>query len=259
MDNLKTLKNYLKRLGLSDACSAVYLELFKVGPTSALKLSKALRIPRTQVYRELETLQDIALVSADKLSYGTLFRALPLENIEGLLENRKAVTETLSKELSSMVESMQLLAGSRGPKASVRHYYGIAGLRQANWNLTKAQKEFRVFETKHLSEHFDPAFARRCRERVLERKLISYDLTNEKIHKRKDLDPVDLTKAKLRYIDPKVLDIKFEMYLYDDVVTLLDYSEQQRMAVEIHHHNLSTMMKQLFDAVWKTAEEVVPT
>lgn len=257
MDALKKLKSYLKRLGLSPESTAVYLELVRIGPTSALKISKALGMPRTQVYRELEALQAIALASADKLSYGTMFRALPLENIEGLLENRRAVTDELSKELASMAESLQLLAGSHGPKATVRHYYGVAGLRQTNWNLTKATKEFRVFETKHLSEHLDPAFSRRCRERIIERKLVSYDLTNRKNHTRKELEPVDLTRAKIRYIEPKILDIQFEMYVYDDVVTLLDYSDQQRMAIEIHHPQLSQMMRQLFDAMWKTAREVV--
>jgi hypothetical protein len=69
---------------------------------------------------------------------------------------------------------------------------------------------------------------------------------------------VNLSKAKMRYIDPSILDITFEMYVYDDIVTLLDYSKQQQMAVEIHHPNLSLMMTQLFDAMWKGAKDVVP-
>jgi sugar-specific transcriptional regulator TrmB len=253
----KRLKSYLKRVGVSSDAAAVYIELFRVGPTTALKISRALNIPRTQVYRELDSLKALSLVSADKLSYGTLFRALPLDNLESLLRDRRAVTEQLSNELASVAQSMQIMAGSSGPKATVRNYYGIAGLRQANWNLTKASKEFRVFETSHLSERFDQEFVKRCRERILERKLLSFDLTNHKRHSVKDLEPFDPSKVKLRYIDPKILDIKFEMYIYDEVVTLLDYSEQQRMAIEICHPNLSTMMRQLFDAMWMMGEDVV--
>jgi len=256
MNEIAKVKNYFKRLGVSATGAALYIELFRVGPTTALKLARTLAVPRTQVYRELETLQQMALVSADKLSYGTLFHALPLENVESMLEARKSTTEALARDLSSMSDMMRLLAGSSGPQATVRHYYGRAGLRQANWNLTKARKEFRVFETKHLSQHLDPDFARRCRERFIERKLHSFDLTNERIHKKKDLEPVDPARAKLRYIDPKILDVKFEMYIYDEVVTLLDYSERNSMALEIHHPSLSSMMKQLFDAMWKTAEDV---
>lgn len=259
MEELRKLKSYLKRLGISNKGAALYIELCRVGPTTALKLSKALDLPRTQVYRELEELQEITLVSADKLSYGTLFHALPLENVEGILETRMSTTEALSKDLPLMSQIMRIIAGSQGEQATVRHYYGKAGLRQANWNLTKAQREFRVFETRHLNQHLDTEFARRCRERCIERKLYSYDLTNEREHRLKDLEPVDLSRAKLRYIDPAILDIRFEMYIYDNVVALLDYSERHGMAVEIHHSHVSAMMKQLFDAVWKLAEDVVLT
>jgi hypothetical protein len=61
----------------------------------------------------------------------------------------------------------------------------------------------------------------------------------------------------MRYIDPKILDVKFEMYIYDDVVTLLDYSDRNSMALEIQHLSLSTMMRQLFDAMWRSAEDVI--
>jgi sugar-specific transcriptional regulator TrmB len=258
MNEITRLKHYFKRLGVSTTGAALYIELCRVGPTTALKLARALAVPRTQVYRELDTLQQMSLVSADKLSYGTLFHALPLENVESLLEARKSTTEALVRDLGSMTEALRVLAGSSGPQAFVRHYYGAAGLRQANWNLTKARKEFRVFETRHLTQHLDPDFARRCRERFIERKLHSFDLTNEPIHRKKDLEPIDLSRAKLRYIDPKILDVKFEMYMYDDVVTLLDYSERSSVAVEIHHPGLSAMMKQLFDAMWKMAQDVEP-
>jgi sugar-specific transcriptional regulator TrmB len=257
MDELRQIKNYFRRLGVSAKATLLYIELCKAGPTTALKLSRALKIPRTQVYRELEALQEMALVSADKLRYGTIFNALPLDNVESLLEARKSTTNALARDLDSILAAMRIIAGSPGPKAAVRHYYGKAGLRQANWNLTKASKEFRVFETKHLSQHLEPDFVRRCRERFVERKLHMYDLTSEKVHKRADLEPVDPSRSRMRYIDPKILDVKFEMYIYDDVVTLLDYSDRNSMALEIQHASLSAMMRQLFDAIWKSAEDVV--
>jgi hypothetical protein len=48
------------------------------------------------------------------------------------------------------------------------------------------------------------------------------------------------------------------MYIYDETVTLLDYSKKQEMAIEICHPNLSLMMTQLFDAMWKMAKVIVP-
>lgn len=250
MQQIKLIQKYLAQLGLSADTSNVYVQLMKLGPSSALQITRVVSKPRTQVYRELETLQNHGLVSAEKMSYGTLFRALPLENIEGTLANREAETASMWRDLSSMSQLLQGIVGMKGEKAKVQHYYGLAGLKQVNWNLTKAKKEYRVFEARHLSQHLDPIFAKRCREKYIENGLTSYDLTNEKVHNKKDLEPVDLSRAKIRYIDPKILDIKFEMYIYNDVVTLLDYSGESQMALEIHHASLSAMMKQLFDSIW---------
>src|SRR5579883_216348 len=192
------LVEYLDRLGIEPEVSALYLLLIAHGQSSALQLAKQSGISRTQVYRHLETLQQHGLASAEHLSYGTLYRALPLENVEGTIASREAEISGLRRDLGSMAALLQQLAGSAGPKATVQHYYGLAGLKQVNWNLTKADKEFRVFEVAHLDVHLDTAFARRCRERYIERKLTSYDLTNATSVQARELEPFEPSRAFVR-------------------------------------------------------------
>lgn len=254
MKQAETLKTYLSKLDVDPDTTEVYIALTKLGLTSALKLARLTKISRTQIYRHLDGLKALGLVSAEELSYGTLFRALPLENIEAVIANREAENAAIKRNLSAMAEALQQIAGSAGAKAQVKHYYGLAGLKQVNWNLTKADKEFKVFEAAHLSQHLDIAFARRCRERFIERGLTSYDLTNSSSIKRADLEPVEPTHSLFRYIDPQVLKLDFEVYLYNDVVTLLDYSKDNQTALEIHHPALKKMMDQLFDAMWAQAK-----
>ncbi len=256
MDQAATIANYLEKLGVEPDATAVYVELIKHGHSSALQLAKATGISRTQVYRHLEALQQHSLVSAEQLNYGTLYRPLPLENIEGLLANREAETAAIRNDLGAMTAALQALAGGSGPKATVQHYYGVAGLKQVNWNLTKANKEFRVFEAAHLSAHLDKAFARRTRERYIERGLTSYDLTNAVRVSAKEIEPFEPSRTFIRHIDPEVLTINFELYLYNDVVTLLDYSAENAMAIEVHHPALHAMMRQLFDAMWAQANPI---
>jgi len=255
-DSLKVVQKYLQVLGIEPEATVVYLELTKLGPSSALQLAKATDISRTQIYRHLEELQAKGLVSAEQLSYGTLFRVLPLENLDALIAQREAETEAIKRNLGSMTELMQQLAGASGPKATVQHYYGLAGLKQVNWNLTKADTEFRVFEVAHLSQHLDKAFARRCRERYMERSLTSYDLTNATSIKAAQIEPFDPKRAMYRSIEPEILTINFETYIYNDVVTMIDYSKNQQLAMEVHHPVLKAMMQQLFDAMWAQASPV---
>ena len=252
MDKTEIIKKYLGKLGIEPESVVVYLELVRLGHSSALQLAKATKISRTQVYRHLDALQQQGLVSAERLSYGTLYRALPLESIEGLLANREAETAAVRRNMAGMAAFVQSLASAtdRKPEATVRHYYGIAGLKQANWNLTKADKEFFVFEAASLNQHLDKAFARKHRERCLELGLTSHDLTNATVMHAKDLEPLNLDRTFIRHIDPAVLTINFEVYMYNEILTLLDYRAGQEMAIEIHHPLLHAMMKQLFDAMW---------
>jgi sugar-specific transcriptional regulator TrmB len=253
MEHVATIQKYLGKLGIEPDSVTVYIELVKQGYSSALQLAKATNISRTQVYRHLEALQQYGLASAEQLNYGTLYRPQPIENIDGLLANREAETNAIRRNLSSMTDALQAIAGGFGPKATVQHFYGIAGLKQANWNITKANKHYKVFEAAHLSAELDIAFARRHRERCIERELISYDLTNDTSVRGKDIEPFEPSRAFLRHIDPEVLTINFEVCLYNDVVMLSDYTEKNSMAIEIHHPTLHAMMEQLFDAMWAQA------
>ena len=253
MDTIPVIQTYLAKLDIESDASAIYIELFKKGYSSALQLAKTTDISRTQTYRCLETLKQKGLASAEQLSYGTLYRALPIENIEGLLANREAEITAIRRNLSAMSQALQQLAGTSGPKATVHHYYGMAGLKQVNWNLTKATSEFRVFEAAHLSQHLDKAFARRCRERFIERNLVSYDLTNATRVTIADIEPFEIANTHFRHVAAEILTINFEVYIYNDVVTLLDYSKEQQLALEVHHPALHALMRQLFQAVWGIA------
>ncbi len=253
MDSGAIIGKYLATLGIEADATALYLELAKQGHSSALQLSKATDISRTQVYRHLESLQQAGLVSAEQLNYGTLYRALPLENIEGLLANREAETAALRRNLGAMAQALQAMAGGSGPKATVQHYYGAAGLKQVNWNETKAEGEFRTFGVARLSQHLDVAFARRCREQCIAKGLKTYDLTNATAILPREVEPFDPKLSEYRHIDPDVLTINFEVYIYNDVVALLDYKKGAEMAIEIHHPALKSMMQQLFDAMWLIA------
>jgi sugar-specific transcriptional regulator TrmB len=253
MDTIGVIEKYLGKLGVEPDAVKVYIELVKQGYSSALQLAKATNISRTQVYRHLEALQQHGLTSAEQLSYGTLYRPMPIQNIDGLLANRDAETAAIRRNLSAMTTALEQIAGGFGPKATVQHFYGIAGLKQACWNITKADKQYKVFEVAHLSAELDVAFARRHRERCIERELTSYDLTNDTAVKAKDIEPFEASRAFLRHIDPEVLTINFEMVIYNDVVTLLDYNTPNSMAIEIHHPTMHAMMEQLFDAMWAQA------
>jgi hypothetical protein len=133
----------------------------------------------------------------------------------------------------------------------VRHYSGPAGLKEVSWNLSKAQNEFRVFETAQVKTKRDVAFARRCREQYAAHGLYARYLTNAEKVTLKEVEPMDPAYVQYRHVDPMTLSISCDMYIYNDVVTLVNYA--RATATEITHPPLSLMLRQLFDASWMAA------
>src|SRR5688572_24785582 len=123
----KDFHQYLGRLNLDPATADIYLALAKHGVSSALQLARTTHISRTQVYRHLEDLQAINLVSSEDLGHTTLYRTLPITNIEGTLADREAEIAGLRSDLGAITHFVQHLSGATGPTATVQHYYGIAG------------------------------------------------------------------------------------------------------------------------------------
>ena len=249
---LVKVQAYFDNLGLRSEDSAVYAKLIAAGPASALQVAKQTGVSRTQVYRSLERLQEYSLVSSERLTYGTLFRALPIQNIENQLASREMNIANLRQGLSDVAGALQQLAdAAQMPTATVEHYYGMAGIKQANWNLLRAERSFYVIELSHITDHFEHSFGQRHRERVIERGLTTHDLTNATQVTKEELEPFNPSKTFYRHIDPKILTINFEVYIYNDVVTLLDYRPGQMHAIEVHHQAYHALMYQIYQALWR--------
>src|SRR5690348_5984935 len=105
-----TITEYLTKLGIDAGAIDLYIALIQAGYATALQLAQRTRVSRTQVYRHLEALQACGLVSAEQLSYGTLYRPQPLENIERLIADREAEVAGLRHDLGGAVAALHALA-----------------------------------------------------------------------------------------------------------------------------------------------------
>jgi sugar-specific transcriptional regulator TrmB len=253
---VEQLKNKLAAFGLAPAMADIYIHLLRHGPLTALQLSRALPYSRTQTYRHLEDLQALQIVSCTQFAHGSVYEALPPEQLEQIVVSKQAEARSLHEKLTEVKSLFGHFQTGGGPRAKVLHYSGVEGIKQVNWNLTKAQNEYRVFEVAHLSQYLDKNFAARCRARTIEQGVRTFDLTNTPESSIKDLEPFDPSLSQLRYIEPSVLAIKFEMFIYNDIVTQVDYSGDEIFCIEVYHPALKAMQMQLFDAMWRQAVPV---
>ncbi len=249
----------MERLDLTVDQSQVFTYLHALGPTSVLSLSKALSTGRTRLYPILESLARQQLIIIHERHYGTTYEAASPQALEFLVHEREVQAEHLRDELFDVQNALRQLSGQVTKGSRVAEYRGVDGLKQINFNLTKAVGEFCVFEVAHLDEHegMSESFANRLRETWLEKKIVSRDLTNNPSWQRHSpTQPAYVNVQRGCYIQPSVFEISLETFVYNNCVAYLHYEEGQIFGVEVYNENLANQQKQLFELVWAQGTEL---
>ena len=102
--SIDKLQDELSKFGLTSNQSKVYIFLGKYGSKTAPEVCKALKLPRTETYHLLSTLQNKGIVSAT-FQHPIKFSATPLNKaIWSLVSAEKERVNTLEKQEDSIVE-----------------------------------------------------------------------------------------------------------------------------------------------------------
>lgn len=249
----KKVVTYLERLGLSAEQAQIYLFLLQDGPSTVLAISRGLKSGRTKLYPLLEDLAEKQLITIHERHYGTSYEAQPPTALEFLVSEHERKADNLRSNLPAALQFLQGIEKQSPTSSRVVEYRGVDGLKQMNFNLSKAKGEFRVFELASLDKHLGRHFADKFRRTIVENKIATYDLTNNP-KRAEEIEPGTLPLSKVRYIDPKVFKIEFETYNYDNCTALLNYEHDDIFGVEIYNDKLAAQQKQLFELLWKQAK-----
>ncbi len=256
MDVEKSVKNklvsYFKQLGLDAEQSHIYLFLLSHGPQTVLAISRGLKTGRTKLYPLLEALSNKQLITIHERHYGTSYEAQPPEVLEFLVSEHERKADAMRTTLPSAVHALQAIQQVSPITSRIVEYKGVDGLKQMNWNLTKADREYRVLELAGLDKHLGAHFADKMRAHFRDKELTSYDLTNNP--NRQNEPGAETVSDKVRYIDPSIFKIQFETYIYNNCVALLNYERDDIFGVEIYNPKLAAQQKQIFDLLWSQAE-----
>lgn len=247
------ITNYLQKLDLNEDQAELFVYLNVLGPSTVLALSKALKTGRTRLYPVLESLADMGLVVIHERHYGTTYEALTPQALEFLVHEKETQAQSLREELFDVQNALLQLSGTTTKGSKVIEYKGPDGLKQINFNLTKAHKEFCVYEVAHLDEHIGmPAsFVNRLRRTWIDKKITSRDLTNNTGWKpHNEIGDPDHKYQQASLISPDIFCIELETLVYNDCIAYLQYDKGEVFGVEIYNEMLAAQQKQLFNLVW---------
>jgi sugar-specific transcriptional regulator TrmB len=246
----------LKKFGLSKEESEVYLHLLSHGKKTASEIRKDWKTGHTKVNTTLTQLKSKSLVYEIRNDAGRYLAATNPQILGTLLDQEKEKVHETKKQFEQHYESLLDLAYTSKGQSKVLNFIGIEGLKQVMWNSAQTKDALRLIELPAMSQYLDFGFYEKIREQYTKNKINSFEITNEKVMENwTNINKyVELWEA--RYIDPTILEIKFETMIYNNVVAIYSNTNNEIFCVEIHNEKLAQMQKQLFDFIWKRSQKM---
>lgn len=251
-DNLLSL---LLPYGLDVEEARVYLELLENGVSSALTLSRNLRVARTKVYRILDKLEKLGLVIIRLNERGQKFEASNIKELSLLVEEKEKETEILKSNLPVIEEQLKKIVNVGKKESKVLYYEGVEGLKQVTYNSLRAKKELLTMEIKDMDAFLDRQYAENLRLKFIERQIFIRTLSNltHMLPWTQVAGEMVEKYWEMRHIPESQMKIKFEILIYNNVYVMYRYRDREVFCVEIYNQELANMQRQIFEYMWQKA------
>lgn len=250
----KSLEQVIKQIGMSSKHALVYETLLSKPGTTPLVLARETKLNRSSLYRYLEELREKGLVELVLGDRSTKYVANPA-GLEQYLVGEEARVEKLRTIIPPLVNEL-VAKDTTMPGNEVKYYQGVEGLRQMLWNVVQAKGEFLGLGYEDWNTSVGKTYADKLRRKMLEDGVLSREILN------KPDDSFSYTALGKTYtqvyehrtIDPKILEIRHDTYIYGDVFAYYYHSQGELFGVEIHNAEIAKTEKQMFEILWKIAK-----
>jgi len=254
MMNKLDLKQKLNLLGLTDNQAEIYLLLLKQGLTSLLELSRRTTINRTTIYRIVEDLKQLNLVEEVLDDRGAKVKAVQPENLQLLLTQKETELTGLKNNLSDLINDLSAIKDQPSPSTQVVYFRGQSGLKQLLWNILKTKGESVGYGYADWNQSVGKEFAEKLRAERVKRQIFDREIQNtdqagpmSEWTKIKDYGQV----YQARFLPRKIIDIKHDTYIYNDVFAFFNFIGDELFGIEIHNQEIAKTQKQIFEVLWK--------
>ena len=250
-----SLVRVIQQIGLTPKHATVYEALMTRPHATPLILARETQLNRSSLYRYLEDLRErglVAIVLGDKSSK---YKANP-DGLNQYLVSEESRVEKLKKMIPSLV--VELSKKEVGGESEVKYYQGVAGLKQMLWNVVASKQEFVGLGYQDWNTSVGKAYADKLRAKIVETGARSREILNvvDDTFGYTSLGKNYTSVYEHRAIDPKILEIKHDTYIYDDVFAYYYHYQGEYFGVEIHNKEIARTEKQMFEILWKMAKKL---
>lgn len=255
------IQDYLFRLGFGEQAAKIFLVLVEQGPMSLLQISRLSGIERTRLYRVIEDLTEKGLVIEQLAFKSRRFEAADLEQLRKMVSLERTKAEQLTQNWDSFAALIEETRRGYSP-TRVLYFKGAEGIKQMSWNSLQAKGEllsyvYRAFQEaigqKYLNDWAREAKASNVKIRELHSERFQESLHNGLFF---SVDLRDMGKRyDARLLPSKIMSMTHAMDIYNDVVGIIYWKEEEVFGIEIHNEMIAQMQRSIFEVFWKMANK----
>lgn len=239
------MEEALKKFGLTEKETKVYLTCLELGLTTASKISEKANIPRTLTYDILQRLIELGLVSYLIKANKKHFRAADPQKLISILKEKEEAVKRVMAELISLQEKKV------GEKTIVEIYEGKEGIKTIFDDILKTKKEDLVFgvtgKADRVLMYYLPSFRKKLKEiKIPVKMLCDYEAKKSEAVK-------ELSFAKIKYM-PKDYKSPFAINIYDNKVAMLIFFNEP-LGILIENSKIANGFRNYFNLLWKIAKK----
>ena len=251
MDNIKLLNN----LGLEEHEAQIFFLLLKKGRQTVLQIARFTDIPRTTVYRIIESLEKKNFIERVIKGKTSFFDAVPLDRLDFLVKEKESAMLQTQSTLRSLME-MGIQGFNKASGTSVKHYQGRSGFRQMMWNALSADKNVVGYSqfgrVAVVGENFYSLWVKEFKLRGLQDRVITNQKGFSYINKYvvNSNEDHQLQIENIHFLDEGIFDVTGDTSIYNDTYAVCFWNDQEIVGVEIQNPNLVSLHKSIFEILW---------
>lgn len=246
----------MAKIGFKKPEIKIYATLLKLGEQSASSIAQSVKLPRTTVRTYLENLNKQRFVKVKQRGRTQIFSAeKPDQALENLKYRKMEVIEKMDEQMrafSAVIPELNSITNENISLPKVKFYRGMTELKQMYYDSLNSETEILCFSSiQDLNYIFGKVghYRNKRAKKRISLRYLAQDCPEE--HEERKADEALYREGRL--INPKLFNIKNEINIYDNKVSIITLKEE-RMGMLIESREFYESMKNIFEMLWAMAK-----
>lgn len=248
----KSMRNNLKKIGLSDKEIEIYLAGLKSGPATVQKLAQTSKIKRPTVYVVLDRLKELGLVNQRIRGNKKLFEMAEPKKLLKFVEKEKEEIEEKEKDINKIISNLEAMAKKAEFATDVKVYEGFEAIAEILGEFARTKSPtYAISSGEYFSKISFKKFMVKVgdvRERFKNKIYLITDPHPAPVKIYLMEDPI----REFRFL-PKGMRLPSMLNICQDKVALISVQEPYSIIV-VQNKTIAETIKFMFNIIWQSLE-----